>query len=61
MATNMKKVGKTLGNAAKVIKLSLQPRRTSKLKTAAKVAAVTAAVVGAGFATRAIIKKAKRR
>lgn len=61
MATNMKRVRKAVGEAAKVIKLSIQPRRKSKLKTAAKVAAVTAAVVGAGFATRAIMKKAKKR
>ncbi|HEY2806390.1 MAG TPA: hypothetical protein VGI92_11095 [Gemmatimonadales bacterium] len=61
MASTMKRVEKAARKGAKALKLMVQPRRTSKLKTAAKVAAVGAAVVGAGLAARAIAKKAKKR
>lgn len=54
MASSLRKA---VSKAAKAVRAKVGPKRPSKLKTAAKVAGVTAALVGAGLATRAIMNK----
>ena len=51
------KIQKAVVKAAKAVKNKISRPKRSKLKTAAAVAAVTAAVVGAGLAGRAMMKK----
>jgi hypothetical protein len=56
----MASIKKTVAKAAKAVRNKVAPKKTSKLKTAGKVAAVAAAVVGAGLATRAYLKRKKK-
>lgn len=64
MATTMQKVMKSASKAAKAVKNKVAPKKPSKMKKAAAVVGIAAAVVGAGLAARSMAgrkKTAKRK